>query len=867
MSSAELTGRWPVLVSAIRLSRGTRPSGRAAITAKQSAKSLVNDDLTFRRRATWPRLGQAVVQRLMWADLMATGSVGLPRIPGPRAPPISRKIARQARANGISPQVATPRPIPMHFPLDQLLLVSALCCVTVGQSPKAYDAALTVSTTGAYEAVGGAGVRRFDGSGATLRLPGTGDARTTKTAPVSLSLRLTDWGRGDQHIAVGTHAAIANGTDAVHYVHGTVTERYQLTPLGFEQSFVIAERPPGNGDLVLGVAADAGGLRAPACPPAVQELQFRGHNGEGICYGAAIAFGRGSQRQPIATSYDGRGRIELIVPGALLDHATYPVIVDPVVGPIFSPSGAASSDTEPDVAYGSHTGRSMSVWRREIAGVGQIRARIYEEDGTPATGVFQVSSPLWNNFDCGAPCVVSYSALATDWFAVFFESDEHIGYRFFDADGISSINGLAAIGAFGNVCRRPSASSMGDAGLILAWDRTLAGDPQPSSIEARGIVGWSFSGINVVDAPASGWVRNVKLPKSLAAVSISGNEWLVTRAVWERLTPVGSSGLVPDVWTGCFGFAPLNVPLLWLDPPSRIVGVPSAHGDELPAIGMVASKGEDPTDERFLIAYQTVNGDVVGRVYDFDGHYGPSFGALIDIATTNDWETEPVVVGGACQFSVGYRSIGANQTLRVRAYRSDGTELTTTPATLRSGPNNYLDLQGGSRHLRRNGENPSNRAVFVWQDIAQPTGASWDIQARFYEPVAGSLSPFGSGCVGPTGTTPQIAAHGDPTPGNQTFGMTLSAAPANSLAVLLISDQLTTSAIPGAPGCSLYAGVPVVLVMPTVTNATGNGSATVPLPCNMPPGVTLAFQWGVYTPGHNAFGWIVSNDMDVSWSL
>jgi hypothetical protein len=39
-----------------------------------------------------------------------------------------------------------------------------------------------------------------------------------------------------------------------------------------------------------------------------------------------------------------------------------------------------------------------------------------------------------------------------------------------------------------------------------------------------------------------------------------------------------------------------------------------------------------------------------------------------------------------------------------------------------------------------------------------------------------------------------------------------------------------------------------------------------PIPCSVPCGVTLAFQWGVFTPGWNNFGWIVSDDLDISWS-
>lgn len=39
-----------------------------------------------------------------------------------------------------------------------------------------------------------------------------------------------------------------------------------------------------------------------------------------------------------------------------------------------------------------------------------------------------------------------------------------------------------------------------------------------------------------------------------------------------------------------------------------------------------------------------------------------------------------------------------------------------------------------------------------------------------------------------------------------------------------------------------------------------------PLPCSIPDGAALAFQWAIYRPGNNAFGWIVSDDMDVYWS-
>ena len=81
----------------------------------------------------------------------------------------------------------------------------------------------------------------------------------------------------------------------------------------------------------------------------------------------------------------------------------------------------------------------------------------------------------------------------------------------------------------------------------------------------------------------------------------------------------------------------------------------------------------------------------------------------------------------------------------------------------------------------------------------------------------------------------------------------------------MISNTLTSALIPGAPGCTAYLGFPLLTALPAVTTATGGASVSVPIPAGAPPGAVLGFQWAVYTPGHNAFGWITSNDLDIGW--
>ena len=161
--------------------------------------------------------------------------------------------------------------------------------------------------------------------------------------------------------------------------------------------------------------------------------------------------------------------------------------------------------------------------------------------------------------------------------------------------------------------------------------------------------------------------------------------------------------------------------------------------------------------------------------------------------------------------------------------------------------------------------NAPNGVMFAWLDESNSVGLINDIHARVYEPVTSFVSPYGSACAGPGGTLPTIQTDGDPYPGNLEFAIELSNAPSGSLAALLISNTLTTAPIPGAPGCTLYVDFPLLLAMPTITTATGDASVSVPIPVGAPPGALLGFQWGVYTPGYNAFGWIASGALDISW--
>ncbi|CAN0506563.1 unnamed protein product, partial [Discosporangium mesarthrocarpum] len=176
------------------------------------------------------------------------------------------------------------------------------------------------------------------------------------------------------------------------YAHEGVTERYELTNGGFEQSFVIAERPAGHGDLVLGIAVHSATLRAPIANAAHQALSFTDQDGNSIRYGEAVVFARGSAPMPIDTRYDGMGRIELVVPGDFLDGADYPIVVDPIVGSQMAPQ-SGFSDSEPDIAYDPVEERTCIVWRRQFTiNDYRIRAVIHDVNGNQVGPLIAVTN-------------------------------------------------------------------------------------------------------------------------------------------------------------------------------------------------------------------------------------------------------------------------------------------------------------------------------------------------------------------------------------------------------------------------------------------------------------------------------------------
>ena len=150
-------------------------------------------------------------------------------------------------------------------------------------------------------------------------------------APRSLPWRFQSLGvrQGDAWLPASADAT-AGSPNAQRYElrHAGFVERYDVSPQGVEQSFVV-DAPLGEGDLIVEGTVTSE-LRAASVAFRHGALEFTTPDGaDALRYGAAFAIDAAGRRLPIDTAYDGE-RIALRVPGEWLASAAWPLTIDPL---------------------------------------------------------------------------------------------------------------------------------------------------------------------------------------------------------------------------------------------------------------------------------------------------------------------------------------------------------------------------------------------------------------------------------------------------------------------------------------------------------------------------------------------------------
>ncbi len=114
------------------------------------------------------------------------------------------------------------------------------------------------------------------------------------------------------------------------YDHGGVVEAYDVLLDGLEQTFVIAGGPAAAGDLVVRGEVGTALHAAPVADRHGDVVFFDAAGDPILTYGAATAVDAQGRSAAMRTRYEG-GSFELVLDGAWLASAQFPVVVDPLM--------------------------------------------------------------------------------------------------------------------------------------------------------------------------------------------------------------------------------------------------------------------------------------------------------------------------------------------------------------------------------------------------------------------------------------------------------------------------------------------------------------------------------------------------------
>ena len=212
--------------------------------------------------------------------------------------------------------------------------------------------------------------------------------------PASVQFAWRDVRRGAEPVweRAGEVPPVVAG-DRVQYEHAPgFAEVYDVRREGIEQSFVFAARPAGDGDLVVRGAITSTLPLAEASPTGVR---FALPSGDGVSFGAVTGIDANGARAAGALRLVD-GDLELVLPASFVDSATYPLVLDPLIGAVVNIGDVAGEpDRAVSVAYDEATNRHLVVWNvRYAASSWEVRGQFTNGAGQPlSTPPFTISAP------------------------------------------------------------------------------------------------------------------------------------------------------------------------------------------------------------------------------------------------------------------------------------------------------------------------------------------------------------------------------------------------------------------------------------------------------------------------------------------
>ncbi|MBX3461560.1 MAG: hypothetical protein KF830_00170 [Planctomycetes bacterium] len=642
--------------------------------------------------------------------------------------------------------------------------------------------------------------------------------------PMPLRTTLASVRRGDAVVFARTgDGPVPEAVGAeVHCRHGAVTESYLVADAGIEQRFVLAERPAGDGDLVVRLEV-ATGLVLVAADPAAG-LHYAAPGRGGVTIGGVTGVDAEGVRAPGTIRVAGDG-IEYVLPGAFVAAATFPLVVDPLFGAAFAVGDAPTgTDTAADLAFDATNLCWLVVWRVDVsANVAEVRAQRVSYTGALLGGqiLVQGSSGLHASA-AHRPRVVNVNA--SDRFLVGWVTRSDNGGLLFlalravavdAATGASSstvtlystgpddfvLGGDARVGVFG----------IGDKALLVHTDEFLGS----SQVRAQ-LVQVPASGPPVASGAVLTLASGSQPYGPMALTRHAGNQglWLVA---WARTNGVaappypqiegcvidGSGNVCTPVWTLATG--QVQAPAL------------ATRGNSAFALAW-----RDDTTQRLRV-----------RTILYGGACGSgtlTLGAAVDPVQASGFCSQPALDFAQDKYVLAWRHANLLSPTSVRMKSLD-------PATCAACSGEYA--------VETSGAAQSQPAVAAWwsggMGLDDTALVAWEsggaIRARRYEATGGGSSTLLGGACGPGGGN-VVGHQGAPVLGDATFALTLGSPTAPVLAAIVGLSNVSLACGP----CTLVPNLDIVLA--------GPGPHGIPIPCD-PTWIGVQFwtQWLLFAPG------------------
>lgn len=643
-------------------------------------------------------------------------------------------------------------------------------------------------------------------------------ARVAEEQPLQLTLRSIVRG---EHTVLDQPANVPperHQDRTVRYPRAAgIAEHFDVQKAGVELSVHFAAPLPGHGDLV--VTYDMHTTLGEAEPTADGGVAFRREGAGAITIGAVTGIDADGDRV--------QGRVQLldaavqfVLPAAFVDAASFPLVLDPLLGAQFAPVATGGDDLDPDACYGPSSAYGVVFRRAYASNSADILLSLTSTSAPMTLTVVEGGAAIG-----GEPTIAHVTASSrtlvawTERASLFSQRD--IRCRAFNGwDTVGTAVAIAATAA--DECEPELA---GNNLTGTGNDYALCAYTIPGTGLQKCRVQVLANSTCVVGATAALQLDAAASQPAISQSALSSQPYLV---VWR--TQQAGQWLIRT----------MPVDAAWNSLGATVV---LENGTQELLHPAVDGSGLD-----YLCAWERIETnsstlrDVRARGQRWNGTALTNVGSTITIGAANMDDFAPAV--GACgKFLVAYAAqFPLSSNVDLRAVELDAACAICGPGFLLQGRNQTLaqniETTPAIATVRSSGgANASDsRALLVFAEVEDVLPFASTLVAQQYQAFGTGSAPVvgtscGAGSIGRSGGFPQV--------GNTAFGITLAGAPVGSVPFLLI----------GFLGTPQACGTCSVLNIVTAQFVPGSGSASAPFPfpCSHYPflGLGLEAQWAV----------------------